>query len=229
MTKYHINPQTHMVGICKAKIHCDFGEHYTDEEQAVLASFEQDPELAHLAEDYLRSSHAMNNNIEKEILKDKERDSNRSLNAQGAKFATAGLAALGGLVGGVNAGIAITGAAASTSALTAGSALVMAGGAVAGVVAGPLVVFGVAAGAGVIAARVAKTRDRRKKKYAQILADDLGGSPEEYMNVDPLKAQTERVTMLRKKIDEKLIARGLDPKKVLLSETMIPENASYDY
>lgn len=78
MAKFHVNPDTGVPGVCRAKKKCRFGddsEHYATRDEAVLAAIEKDPELKKLSEESLAG-------IEK--LKSSYGDHYRSLKKYGA-------------------------------------------------------------------------------------------------------------------------------------------------
>lgn len=209
--KYHINPATGAVGICRAKIKCEFAEggHYSDAEEAVIAAFNTDPELGVTAQ---------------EILEQKLKGISREKESRGLEMASVyesfemeDVASLGRSIGGVTGattgavagGIALaTASTITTYALVGAAAMPVMGGFIGAVVGG---------GAGFATATI-KRHFARKKEQARLA---------ELKNTEAADAPHRK--NLQQRYEALLAKHGIDKRAVKISANILPENATYSY
>lgn len=124
---WHINPVTHEMGVCRAKIECRFAgtEHYSNAGDALNASLEADPEFSQLRDNALQSLQKYEqieaDSTEKEFAyKDSEADLNsKSIVTLIQTTASLGAVPLGGVSTAAVATLAFGATASAAAVLTA--------------------------------------------------------------------------------------------------------------
>jgi len=230
MTKYHISPETHLVGICRAESQekCPYGgTHYTDQEEAVLAALEQDPELIETAKNYmngLKVDEAISEVSKKNesLLWGKANDKIENINNKSKLVG----APLGGAAAAATLGPMLWGAATpGMSGIMLGAGI--AGGLYAGAfIAAPLVVLPIGTLAGWLWVKH-KAKKRNAQASAEVTAEMLGGKPEEYLGKNGEVIKEKRLEALKMKLDNKLKEKGIDPASVKFDPRILDENARY--